>query len=120
MREKVDPETVATAIRIGDPASYARGVESIRATRGIVTAVSDTEILAAKSAIDRAGLGCEPASAASLAGVRKLVASGEIAPDARVAAVVTGHLLKDPGNGSRFAAGEPIAPTVEALARLLG
>ena len=123
VRERVEPEnleTVATAIRIGDPASYARGVESIRATRGIVTAVSDAEILAAKDAIDRAGLGCEPASAASLAGVRKLVASGEIAPDARVVAVVTGHLLKDPGAGSKPPEGQRIEPSMEALARLLG
>jgi threonine synthase len=59
--------------------------------------VSDDEILAAKGVIDSAGIGCEPASAASVAGVRRLVADGVIAPDARVVAVLTGHVLKDPG-----------------------
>jgi threonine synthase len=95
-RHSVTPETVATAIRIGDPASWDRAVEALRLTNGVAAAVSDEEILEAKSEIDRAGVGCEPASAASLAGVRKLVAEGTIPPGARVMAVITGHLLKDP------------------------
>jgi threonine synthase len=94
---RVRAETRATAIRIGDPASWARAVTAIRETNGQVTAVTDEEIFAAKAVVDHAGVGCEPASAASIAGVRKLVATGEIAPKARVAAVLTGHLLKDPG-----------------------
>ena len=61
----------------------------------IVARVSDDEILAAKSWIDRVGIGCEPASAASLAGVKKLVAAGEIDPEATVVGVLTGQLLKD-------------------------
>jgi threonine synthase len=61
-----------------------------------VTTVSDEEILEAKAVIDAAGIGCEPASAASVAGVRRLVREGVIGPDQRVAAVLTGHLLKDP------------------------
>jgi threonine synthase len=60
-------------------------------------AVTDEEIFAAKAVVDHAGVGCEPASAASIAGVRKLAASGDIARNERVAAVLTGHLLKDPG-----------------------
>ncbi|MEP7013518.1 MAG: threonine synthase, partial [Acidobacteriota bacterium] len=60
-------------------------------------AVTDEEILEAKAAIDASGVGCEPASAASVAGVKKLVAEGTIRPDERVVAVLTGHVLKDPG-----------------------
>ncbi|HEX3534027.1 MAG TPA: threonine synthase [Gemmatimonadaceae bacterium] len=96
-RHKVRAETRATAIRIGDPASWDRAVTAIRETNGRVVAVSDEEIFAAKSVVDHAGVGCEPASAASIAGVRKLVASGEIGVGERVVAVLTGHLLKDPG-----------------------
>jgi threonine synthase len=96
-RHRVKAETVATAIRIGDPASYDRGVKAIRETNGIVLAASDAEILEAKAAVDAAGVGCEPASAASVAGVRQLVAAGTIRPGDRVVAVLTGHVLKDPG-----------------------
>lgn len=90
-------ETIATAIRIGAPASWNRAVHAIRATDGVVCAVSDDEIMEAKAVIDASGVGCEPASAASVAGVRHLVTAGTIAPDARVVAVLTGHMLKDPG-----------------------
>ncbi len=89
-------ETIATAIKIGNPASTPRARRSIEATAGLVIPVSDDEILDAKAAIDRTGIGCEPASAASLAGLRRLVASGDVAPDARAVAVLTGHVLKDP------------------------
>ncbi len=95
-RVTVRAETVATAIRIGDPASFHRAVRAIRESGGVVATVSDVEILEAKAVIDAAGVGCEPASAASIAGVRKLAAAGVIAPNARVVAVLTGHLLKDP------------------------
>lgn len=95
-RVRVTPETVATAIRIGDPASWDRAVRVIRETNGVVLAVSDEEILAAKAAIDRAGVGCEPASAASLAGIKALVAAGTIRPGERVVGILTGHILKDP------------------------
>ena len=93
--EPVQAETIATAIKIGDPASLARARRSIELTGGIVTSVPDDDLLDAKALIDRIGIGCEPASAASLAGVRKLVASGEIAPDATVVGVVTASILKD-------------------------
>lgn len=95
-RPKVEPETVATAIRIGAPASWDRAVRAIRETDGVVTAVTDEEILEAKAIVDRAGIGCEPASAASVAGVRQLVRNGVIRADDRVIAVLTGHMLKDP------------------------
>ncbi len=88
-------ETIATAIKIGNPASTARARRSIAQTDGLVTTVDDDEIMDAKAAIDRAGIGCEPASAASLAGLRRLVAAGAIPPDASAVAVLTGHVLKD-------------------------
>jgi threonine synthase len=95
-RLTVKAETVATAIRIGDPASYERAVRAIQETNGVVLAVEDGEILEAKAAVDGCGVGCEPASAASVAGVRQLVRGGVIAPAERTVAVLTGHILKDP------------------------
>ncbi len=95
-RYSVKAETLATAIRIGDPASWDRAVRAIRETRGVVEAVSDREILAAKAIVDAAGIGCEPASAAAVAGVRKLRRRGTIRAGDSVVAVLTGHVLKDP------------------------
>ena len=96
-RLSVRAETVATAIRIGNPVSWDRAVKAIRLTDGVAVSVPDAEILEAKAAIDRAGVGCEPASAASLAGLRHLVASGAVARTDRVVALLTGHMLKDAG-----------------------
>lgn len=96
-RLTVRAETVATAIRIGDPASYDRAVRVIRETDGVVLDVSDTEILDAKAVVDATGVGCEPASAASVAGVRALVSRGVIGRGDVVVTVLTGHILKDPG-----------------------
>jgi threonine synthase len=95
-RHTVKADTVATAIRIGDPASYDRAVRAIRETNGVVMAVEDGEILEAKAAVDGCGVGCEPASAASVAGVRQLVRRGIMAPEEHAVAVLTGHILKDP------------------------
>ncbi len=93
--EPVHAETIATAIKIGNPASTARAMRAIVTTGGVVTSVTDDEIMAAKALIDRVGIGCEPASAASLAGVRKLVEHGDIRPGETVVGVLTGHVLKD-------------------------
>jgi threonine synthase len=95
-RFRVQAETVATAIRIGDPASHDRAVRTIKETRGVVEAVSDTQILEAKAVVDGAGIGCEPASAAAVAGTRQLVRKGLIKKGHSVVAVLTGNLLKDP------------------------
>jgi threonine synthase len=95
-RHRVKAATVATAIKIGNPASYERAVVAIRETNGLVLSVSDAELLEAKAAIDASGVGCEPASAVSLAGLRQLIRSGEVKPTDRVVAVLTGHILKDP------------------------
>ncbi|HUQ84297.1 MAG TPA: threonine synthase [Gemmatimonadaceae bacterium] len=101
-RYTVKAETIATAIKIGDPASFDRGVDAIRFTNGVVTSVSDDQIMDAKAVIDASGVGCEPASAASVAGVRRLVAEGIIGASDRVVAVLTGHVLKDPGALLRY------------------
>ena len=95
-RPKVKAETVATAIRIGNPVSFEKAKAEILYTQGVVTEVTDAEILLAKRQIDRAGLGCEPASACSLAGTKKLLAEGIVKPQEHVICVLTGHLLKDP------------------------
>ncbi|HEY7681075.1 MAG TPA: threonine synthase [Gemmatimonadales bacterium] len=96
-RYRVRAETVATAIKIGDPASWDRAVRTIRDTDGVVAASEDSDILEAKAVVDAAGVGCEPASAASVAGARQLRERGIIGRDDRVVAVLTGHVLKDPG-----------------------
>jgi threonine synthase len=90
------PETLATAIRIGDPVSWPKALYEIRSSCGVVEKVSEQEIADAKAQIGRSGIGCEPASAATLAGIRKLTAAGVMARDADVVAVLTGNLLKDP------------------------
>jgi threonine synthase len=123
-RVRVRAETVASAIRIGDPASYDRAVRSVRETNGIVIDVPDADIMAAKRAIDGSGVGCEPASAASVAGVRRLVDDGIIGSDERVVAILTGHMLKDPQtllDAARDSGSGPVSidPTVDALAALL-
>jgi threonine synthase len=117
-RIKVHAETRATAIKIGDPASWDRAVRAIAATDGVVEAVTDEEIFAAKAVIDKCGVGCEPASAASVAGVRALAARGVIKRGERVVAVLTGHLLKDPGaaESSSSQADAKALTTDEALA----
>jgi threonine synthase len=114
-RHRVQAETVATAIRIGDPASWDRAVVAIRETNGVVLAVNDEDILDAKRLIDSQGVGCEPASAASVAGTRKLVQSGVMHPEQTVIAVLTGHLLKDPE--ILLSTGQPveIEPTLAAV-----
>ncbi len=94
------PETVATAIRIGNPASGKKALEAIYATKGTATDVSDEEILAAQTLLGRTeGIGVEPASAASIAGLMKLVASGEIAKDERCRLHLYGQSAQGPGHG---------------------
>lgn len=91
-----NPETEATAIRIGRPANWQKARRELEATGGMVEAVSDREIFEAKSALASDGIGCEPASAATIAGLRKLRSSGAIPAGADVVAILTGHQLKDP------------------------
>ncbi len=91
------PETIATAIRIGDPASWSLAIDARDSSGGRIGAVSDDEILAAYRRLAREeGIFCEPASAASVAGTIKAAAAGELDRDALVVCVLTGHGLKDP------------------------
>jgi threonine synthase len=122
-RHRVTAETIASAIRIGDPVSYEKAVTAIRETRGIVAEVSDEELMAAKREIDRMGIGCEPASATTLAGVKKLRAAGVMREGERIVCVLTGNVLKDPDAIMRNVAEEQIVeidPTIEAVERIIG
>jgi len=129
-RHRVEPSTVASAIRIGDPASFDRAVAAIRSTDGVVISVPDEALLDAKATVDASGIGCEPASAASVAGARQLVRQGIVGPEQRVVAVLTGHLLKDPevvlgyhraGEGTAKLANPPVTidPTLRALEQVV-
>ncbi|GCE13204.1 threonine synthase [Tengunoibacter tsumagoiensis] len=119
-RESVQADTVATAIKIGNPVSYSRARRVIEESDGIVEQVTDEEILEAKSVIDRAGIGCEPASAATLAGVRKLVARGVIKRDEQVVGILTGNLLKDSKTGiPQSISGGAVKATIEAVRSIL-
>ncbi len=95
------PATEATAIRIGDPVNWKKALRALKATDGLCEAVSDDQIFEAKAALAKDGVGCEPASAATVAGLRKLIRSGAIRPGADVVAILTGHQLKDPESGIR-------------------
>ena len=90
-----NPETSATAIRIGNPRSWKKALRALQHTDGFVMDVSDPEIAEAKAMIGRDGIGCEPASATTLAALRKLSWQGKIDRDASVVAILTGHALKD-------------------------
>jgi threonine synthase len=92
----VDPQTLASAIAIGSPKSWRKALRELRASDGVAIAATDDAILDAKARIGAEGIGCEPASAASLAGARMLRSLGIVAPEADVVAVLTGHTLKDP------------------------
>jgi threonine synthase len=104
------PETLATAIRIGDPVSWPKALNEIRCSNGTVEKVTEQEIADAKAIIGRCGIGCEPASAATLAGIRKLTAAGTIDRDADVVAVLTGNVLKDQDYIHKYHTGSLIAP----------
>jgi len=117
--EQVQAHTVATAIKIGNPVSYTRARRVIEESDGIVEEVSDDEILAAKAVIDRSGIGCEPASAATLAGMRKLVSRGIIKRDSCVVGILTGHLLKDGQTGVHNNKGVVVEANIEAVRNVL-
>jgi threonine synthase len=104
------PETLATAIKIGDPVSWPKALKEVEESGGVVGKVSEQEIADAKAVIGICGIGCEPASAATLAGIRKLTAAGVIPHDADVVAVLTGNVLKDPDYIYRYHTGQLDAP----------
>jgi threonine synthase len=119
------PETIATAIRIGNPASWKQAVAARDESGGLIETVTDDEILAAyRDLATSQGVFCEPASAASVAGVTKLAAAGRIPVGATVVCVLTGHGLKDPETAQRTAGGtESIieaAPSTSSVMKALG
>jgi len=111
------PHTCASAIEISRPVNLKKCLRAIDVCNGVVLAVTDEEICDAKALIGKHGLGCEPASAATIAGLKHLLAAGTIAKDERVACVLTGHALKDPNvtvNYHKERQGEFSNPPIEA------
>jgi len=124
-KEDIDPvlkpETVATAIRIGQPVNARKALRAIYNSGGTATQVSDEEIIQAQRDLAaKEGIGVEPASAASIAGLRKLASEGVIEKDETVVCITTGHLLKDPEAVIR-ACGNPIEveASLEAIKKVL-
>jgi threonine synthase len=105
------PSTIATAIRIGNPASWESAVEAARASEGAIRAVTDREILTAYRLLAREGVFVEMASAASVAGLLQMLEAGLLAPGTTVVCVLTGHGLKDP---EWAIAGAPKPAVIEA------
>ncbi len=113
------PETVATAIRIGNPASWQQAEAAIRESQGLIEAVTDDEILEAYRMLGRLeGVFCEPASAASVAGVIKLARAGRLSGDERIACVLTGNGLKDPDTAMKGIDQAPVAVEADEAAVL--
>jgi threonine synthase len=94
--EHVKASTIASAIEINRPVNLKKCLRALEFCQGVVTMVSDQEIMDAKARVGAGGLGCEPASAASVAGAKRLREEGVIAPSDRVVCILTGHQLKDP------------------------
>jgi len=118
-----DPQTVATAIRIGNPASWKMASQALKDSKGFIDKVTDEEILAAYKLIARTdGIFVEPASAACLAGLIQRVKAGAIPAGSVIAATMTGHGLKDPDTAIEMAGAEPIIvpPTKEAVMKVIG
>src|SRR5215469_11430792 len=99
-------DTLATAIRIGNPASWKKALKVVQATEGTVEQVGEVEIALAKAEIGSDGVGCEPASAVTLAGLKKLVRSGFVKGHESVVLILTGHVLKDPEFTLKFHRGD--------------
>ena len=116
------PETLATAIRIGNPASWRTAVAARDESCGMIDAVTDEEIVQAwRDLAALEGVFCEPASAAGVAGLRKVIANGRLPGDGRFVAVLTGHGLKDPSMAvEQFAAPVPIQAEMGAIRAALG
>jgi threonine synthase len=102
----VQAETRATAIRIGNPASWKKALHVIEATGGACEQVTEIEIAQAKAEIGAEGIGCEPASAVTLAGLKKLLQQGFVKPEENAVLILTGNLLKDPDFTMEFHRGD--------------
>ena len=133
--EVKNPETIATAIKIGNPVSWEKSLRAVKWSNGTVEQVTEQEIMDAKAKLDAAGIGAEPASCCSLAGAKKLADKGIIGKDETVVGILTGNILKDPdavigyhkdtlgdkGIRGTFAnKPQQIPPTLEAVKKALG
>ena len=116
-----NPRTLATAIKIGAPVSWNKALRAVVRTHGSIITVTEQEIADAKAVIGRDGIGCEPASATTVAGIRKLTASNNIHAGESVVAVLTGHVLKDPDYVSNYHRGTLSfeSVTAEGIAKTL-
>lgn len=114
-----DPKTLATAIKIGAPVSWKKSLRAVIASGGRVVSVTEQEIADAKAVIGRDGIGCEPASATTVAGIRNLVASGFIDAGESVVAILTGHVLKDADYVIKYHSGDLSAPDPSGRSVLL-
>src|ERR1700688_3688599 len=112
----VQAETRATAVRIGNPASWKKAVHVLEATGGACEQVTEIEIAQAKAEIGAEGIGCEPASAVTLAGLKKLVKQGFVKPEESVVLILTGNLLKDPDFTMGFHRGDLFKGTADESA----
>jgi len=110
-----EPQTLATAIRIGDPVSWPKALHEVTTSSGVVEKVSEQQIADAKAIIGQCGIGSEPASAATLAGIRKLTASGVMRASDDIIAVLTGNVLKDPDYIYRYHTGQLKDPGGNAI-----
>ncbi|GIO08200.1 threonine synthase [Brevibacillus reuszeri] len=90
-----NPYTRASALNIGNPPSWKKALRTLEETNGVTCSVTDQEILDAKAWVDKSGIGCEPASAATVAGLRKLIAQQVIDKDETAVCILTGNMLKD-------------------------
>lgn len=115
-----DPKTLASAIKIGAPVSWQKALRAVRDTGGSVITVTEQEIADAKAIIGRDGIGCEPASATTVAGIRKLVSDGAIKENETVVAILTGHLLKDTDYVIKYHTQRLIGPDNEQIASNFG
>ncbi|CAA9377652.1 MAG: Threonine synthase, partial [uncultured Phycisphaerae bacterium] len=117
--------TVASAIEISRPVNLPKALRALHGMNGVVREVTDEEILEHRAMVARWGFGCEPASAASVAGLRKLLDEGVIGPDESVVCILTGHELKDPNatvqyhTGIDMKAAQDHAPRSEPTGRLV-
>jgi threonine synthase len=118
------PHTVASAIEISRPVNLPKALRALEVMSGVVREVSDEEILEHRAMVARWGFGCEPASAASVAGLHKLLEEQVISADESVVCILTGHELKDPGatvkyhTGLDMKAAQDLAPRVEVKGKL--
>jgi threonine synthase len=128
-----NPETIATAIKIGNPVSWQKSLRGIEWSNGVVEQVSEQEIMDAKAMVDAAGIGAEPASCCSVAGAKKLRDAGVISKNDSVVGILTGSILKDPDavvgyhqntlkgiRGTYANAPRQIKPTLESARKALG